>query len=229
MSNRTLLAALVTVLFPFKLTAQVGHEPSHSPLHDITTTQGFSLFYGRFAGARAAAPVGARPGPFAALRLESRLSGPIDLYVTFGEAFSSRNQVVRNDTVKQVLGPVNQTLVAADLAIILNLTGPKRWHAFAPYAGLGFGIIQTAHNLTDPGGFRVGSNFVLAPTVGAKFFLTRSVALRVEARDYWLRYEWPLAYYQAPDSTAVLTKDVHTRQVTHNYTLSAGLSYHFTF
>lgn len=233
MSNRKLLTTLLILFAPCRLAAQVGHEPSTSPFHDITTTQGFTLFYGRFAGARTSAPVGARPGPFTALRIESRLSGPLDLFVTFGEAFSSRNQVFPADTVNRVRGPVDQTLIAADLALILNLTGPKRWHSFAPYAGVGFGVIQATHQLTDPGGFRVGSNFVLAPTVGARFYLSHAISVRVEARDYWLRYEWPLSYYQPVDSAGhnvqVLTNDVHTRQVTHNYTLAAGLSYHFTF
>jgi hypothetical protein len=213
---------------------QVGHEPQASPFRDITTTQGFSLFFGRFAGAQTVAGVGARPGAFVGLRLESRLAGPLDLAVTYGQAYSSRFQVVPSDTVDRVRGPVDQTLIAADLAIMLNLTGAKRWHAFAPYAGLGFGVIQTATKLVDPGGFQVGSNFILAPTIGTRIFVGRALAVRLEARDYWLRYEWPLSYYTPVDSannpvTPVLHPSVSTRQVTHNFTLTAGLSYLFTF
>jgi hypothetical protein len=214
--------------------AQVGHDPAHSPFRDITTAQGITVLGGRFAGARANAAVGARPGAFAAVRLETRLSGPLDLYATFGQAYSSRYQIFPGDTANRVRGPIDQTLNAADLAIVLNLTGAKRWHAFAPYTGVGFGILSASPGTTDPGGFRVGSNFIMAPTIGTRIFLGRALALRLEARDYWLRYEWPLAYYQPTDSTGgavtpVLGDDVKTRQVTHNFTLAVGLSYLFTF
>ena len=138
------------------------------------------------------------------------------------------------DTANRVRGPIDQTLNAADLAIVLNLTGAKRWHAFAPYTGVGFGILSASPGTTDPSGFRVGSNFIMAPTLGTRIFLGRALALRLEARDYWLRYEWPLAYYQPSDSTVgavtpVLGDDVKTRQVTHNFTFAVGLSYLFTF
>lgn len=214
--------------------AQVGHDPARSPFRDITTAQGITMMGGRFAGARANAAVGARPGAFAAIRLETRLTGPLDLYATFGQAYSSRSQIIPGDTVNRVRGPIDQTLNTADLALVLNLTGAKRWHAFAPYAGVGFGILSASPGTTDPGGFRLGSNFIMAPTIGARIFLGPTLALRLEARDYWLRYEWPLAYYQPTDSTGgavtpVLGEDVKTRQVTHNFTLAVGLSYLFTF
>ena len=230
----TLVLCLWAAVPPCPAFGQVGHDPARSPFRDITTAQGITLFGGRFAGARTAAAVGARPGAYAALRLETRLTGPLDLYATFGQAYSSRYQIFPGDTVNRVRGPIDQTLNAADLAIVLNLTGAKRWHAFAPYAGVGFGLMSAAPGTTDPGGFRIGSNFIMAPTLGTRIFLGRALALRLEARDYWLRYEWQLAYYEPTDSTGgavapVLGQDVKTRQVTHNFTLAVGLSYLFTF
>lgn len=214
--------------------AQVGHDPAGSPFRDITTTQSISLLYGRFAGARAVAPVSARPGPFAALRIESKLSGPLALYLTYGQAYSSRNQVNPGDTTNRVTGPIDQTLSTGDLAIVLNLTGAKRWHAFGPYLGVGFGLMNASPNTADPGGFRIGSNFIMVPTLGTRVFLGQSFALRLEARDYWLRYEWPLSYYSPVDSTGspvapVISSTTKTRQITHNFVLTAGLSYLFTF
>lgn len=214
--------------------AQVGHDPDRSPFHDITTTQSVTLFAGRFAGARADAAVGARPGMYAGLRLESRLAGPLDLYATFGQAYSSRFQVIPSDTVNRVRGPIDQTLNVFDLALILNVTGPKRWHALAPYVGVGFGMLSASPGTVDEGGFKVGSNFIMAPTIGTRMILGRNLALRLEARDIWLRYEWQLAYFDPTDSTGghvtpVLPPDARTRQVTHNYVLAAGLAYQFTF
>lgn len=228
------LAILLSASPTVRLSAQVGHDPQRSPFRDITTPQGLSLLFGRFAGARAVAPVGARPGLFTGLRLETRLSGPLDMYLTLGRAASSRMVVNPSDTVNRITGPIDQTLVSGDLALILNVTGPKRWHGLAPYLGLGLGVLQPSRSVTDPGGFRVGSNFVIAPTIGTKVFLRRSLALRLEARDYWLRYEWPTQYFAPTDSTnAALPPVVPTttsiRQVTHNFTLTAGLIYLFTF
>ena len=219
---------------PAILQAQVGNPPQDSPFHDVTTAQALTLFYGHFFTQTPQAPVGLQSAPFAGLRLETRLSGPLDLYVTFAEARSSRHQLVPTDTVNRVRGLVTQNLVAADLALILNLTGPKSWHHIAPYAGLGFGIIQDVSGVVDPGGFKVGSNFIAAPTLGTKIFLGRSLALRLEARDYLLRYEWPLAYFAPTDSTGaalppVLPLTDKTRQVTHNFTLTAGVAYQFNF
>jgi hypothetical protein len=236
MSNQAVrvLMLAAAVFTPCSLTAQVGHDPDASPFHDITTTQGISVLFGRFAGARAAAPVGARPGAFAAVRLETRLGGPLDLYITAGQAYSSRFQVVPSDTVNRVRGPINQTLLAVDAALILNVTGAKRWHALAPYLGVGFGLLTAQPGKTDPGGFRVGSNFIMAPTIGTNIHLSRSLVCRIEARDYWLRYEWPLAYYSPVDTAGndlpeVLPSSQSTRQITHNLVLTAGLSYRFTF
>lgn len=226
---------LLTALPTYRLSAQVGHEPSRSPFHDITTTQGLTIMFGRFAGARAHAPVGAKPGAFAAFRIETRLSGPIDLFATFGRAWSSRNVVDPADTAAgYVTGEVDQRLTTGDLAVILNVTGAKRWHALAPYVGVGFGLMNASPNTSDPGGFRVGSNFIMVPTLGTRAFLGRSLALRFEVRDYWLRYEWPLAYYAPADSSGgpvapLLSADTKTRQVTHNFVLTAGLTYQFTF
>jgi hypothetical protein len=217
--------------------AQVGHEPQRSPFRDVTTTQGFTLLFGRFAGARTEPPVGARPGSVFSLRLETRLSGPLDLYVTWSSASSSRNQVFPQDdpdsVSSRVRGPIDMRLGTIDLALILNITGAKRWHRLSPYAGVGFGITQASPGTVDQGGFKIGSNFVMMPTLGTKIFLSRSLALRLEARDHMLRYEWPLSYFTPVDSSGtaitVLPISASTRQLTHNFTLSAGLTYLFTF
>ncbi len=235
-----LVLGLLTVC-PSLLSAQVGYAPEQSPFRDITTSQALVLMFGRFTGAAANAPVGARPGSFAALRFETRLAGPLDLWATFGNAFSSRWVILPSDTVDQPLinghtarGPINQNLFAGDLSLVLNITGPKRWHALAPYVGAGLGIIQGPSGQVDPGGFKVGTNFVFVPTIGTKIFFGRSLALEVEARDYWLRYEWPLAYYEPVDSTnhavaPLLPLTTSTRQITHNATFTVGLTYLFNF
>ncbi|MBI1723798.1 MAG: hypothetical protein HYR48_07815 [Gemmatimonadetes bacterium] len=231
--RRCLAAAafLLTACPPVRLSAQVGHDPSRSPFHDLTTTQGFSLSLGRFAGNRTVAGVGARPGILVGVRFDTRLSGPADLWASVARIASSRRVVDPTDTVLEVTGPVDMPLIAADLGIALNLTGAKTWHGIAPFVGIGLGILAPTKAATDPGGYRAASNFSFVPTLGTRVVLGRSLAMRLDARDYYFRYEWPLAYYglDADGNPLLLDESTPDRQWTHNVALSVGLTYTFTF
>lgn len=234
--RRCLAAAafLLTAGPPVRLFAQVGHEPTSSPFHDLTTTQGFSLSFGRFAGNRTVAGVGAKPGPLLGVRFDTRLSGPADLWASVARIASSRRVVDPTDTVLKVSGPIDMPLIAADLGIALNLTGAKTWHRIAPFVGIGLGVLSPTKTVTDPGGYRAASNFSFVPTIGTRAFLGRSLALRLDAQDYYFRYEWPLSYYGGVDASnnrrpPVFEPSTPTKQWTHNFALSVGLTYTFTF
>ena len=229
--------AAVTLLLPAAAPAQVGHDPSHSPFRDITTQQSLSFFVGRFAGNTTAAGVGARPGLITGLRFESRLSGPMDLWVTLGRIGSSRfvqNPNVDTSNALRRTGPVDLALFAGDIALIMSLSGRKSWHRLAPFLGVGFGIVTPQNGTTDASGYKVGSNFILAPTFGTRVFVGRRTAVRLEVRDYFVRYEWPLSYFGATDSQSnplppVLDRTHPEKQWTHNFSLAAGLTYNFNF
>ncbi len=236
---RALVLAALLAALPGALAAQqeVGNEPDHSPYRDILTHQSFTLFAGRFAGNTAAAAVGARPGFMLGARLQVRISAAVDIWATMGEVWTSRLQINAGgsavDTAK-VMGDLKVRLVSADLALALNLTGAKTWHGFAPYVGLGAGITTPTTKTVDPGGYELGSDFTLVPTVGTRLFLTRSLSLRFEFRDYYYRYSYPLAYYVQPfaghaDKSPVLPFSVSDRQWYNNFTLWAGVTYGFDF
>lgn len=229
--SKGLAVAAIIVVAP--LQAQVGHDPSRSPFHDLTTTQGFSLVVGRFAGNRTVAGVGARPGVFVGLRFDTRLSGPAGFWASVARISSSR-LVVSPDTVITVTGPVDMPLIAADLGIALNLTGAKSWHHLAPFVGLGIGVLSPTKSVTDQGGYAAATNFSFVPTIGTRLFVGRKLAVRLDARDYYFRYEWPLSYYGGTDANnvvypPVLDESTPARQWTHNLALSVGLTYTFTF
>ncbi len=225
--------AVIGLLTAAPLCAQVGHDPAQSPFHDLVSTQGLSISFGRFAGNRTVAGVGAKPGVFIGVRFDTRLSGPMDFWASIAHIASSRMVVDPTDTVIRVTGPVDMPLIAADLGLALNLTGAKTWHHVAPFLGLGLGILTPSKSVTDLGGYIAATNFSFIPTMGARIFLGRRMAVRLDARDYYFRYEWPLSYFGGVTSNGdqippVLTGS-NTKQWTHNYTLTAGLTYTFTF
>ncbi|MDP3775627.1 MAG: hypothetical protein Q8Q85_15305 [Gemmatimonadales bacterium] len=225
-----LRCAVIGLAIAAPVRAQVGHDPASSPFHDLTTTQGLTVSFGRFAGARTAAGVGARPGTYVGLRFDTRLSGPADFWASVARVASSR-RVVNPDTVVTVTGPVDMPLIAADLGLALNLTGAKTWHRLAPYVGLGIGVLSPTKTVTDPGGYQAATNFSFVPTIGTRVFVGRALAIRIDARDYYFRYEWPLSYYGSVDGVfpPVFDPSTPARQWTHNFALSVGLTYTFTF
>ncbi len=227
---------LAAVLAPAGLAAQVGHDPSRSPFRDVVTRQSLTLFGGWFSGNTASAGVGAQSARIIGGRFQTRLSGPIELTATLASIASERLVINPSQPVAtRVSGPVDLGLVAADLGLALVLTGAKSWHRMAPYIGVGVGVIVPTEGTTDPGGYKVASNFTIAPTVGLRVIASRRYSLQVEARDNTIRYEWPRDYFVPVDASNNPLPPVldplkfKDRQVTHNLTLSVGLSYHFNF
>ncbi len=228
--------ALVMSLAPRGLWAQVGHDPARSPFRDILTRQSLTVFGGRFGGNEAAAGVGAQAGRILGGRFRTRLSGPIEMVATVASIASQRIVINPSQPVAtRVSGPVDFGLVEADLGLSLSLTGTKTWHRMAPYVGVGLGVVMPTKSTTDPGGYKVSTNFTVAPMLGVRVYTGRRYSLQFEARDNTIRYEWPRDYFVPVDANNNALPPVldplkfKDRDVTHNFTLSVGLSYHFNF
>jgi len=229
-------AAVVAACAAAPLAAQVGHPPGTSPFHDLTMRQTLSFSLGRFGGNTAVAGVGWRAATLYAGRLDTRLSGPLDFTATLGVAASSRLKIdTEADSATRVSGPVDRTLLLADIGLTLNLTGAKTWHGIAPYVGLGAGWMTPTKTEKDPGGYNAGPNFTFVPLLGTRVFFGRTLAARLEVRDYIWRYEWPARYYLPLDRNLreitphVLADDVKPRQWVHNVALTIGVVYAFNF
>ena len=231
---------LLTALPTYRLTAlsaQVGHDPAHSPFRDITTRQSLSITAGHFFGNYAMAQVGAQPGSMFGARLRTALSGPIDLMLSSSLVQSQRNVIdASKPDSTRVSGPVDYNMVITDLAIGLTLTGNKTWHGFAPYVAFGLGYVVPTKTVIDPGGYKAGPGFTFSPTFGVRARVSRALALQFEGRDNTIRYEWPLRYFTPIDANGTALPPIlspppvtGTKQLTHNFSLTAGLSYNFTF
>jgi hypothetical protein len=233
-----LVLLLLGVLTPGPMRAQVGHAPEDSPFRDITTRQSVLVGLGWFSGNRAEAGVGAQGGLSFNFRLQTRLSGPIDLLASLSY-IKSKRYVLDPDLppATRQTGPIDYNLVATDLGLGLNVTGAKSWHGFAPYVAAGIGIFLPTHSVVDPGGYQAKSNFTFGPMLGVRYLIGSSLGLQVEARDNTIRYEWPLQYFRPTDSsgnslpiTPVLDPTTFdSKQVTHNLSLSVSAIYRFSF
>jgi hypothetical protein len=236
--GRSVLVAfgLVIAGSPVRLAAQVGHAPGASPFRDVNTRQSLTFFAGHFNGNVAEAGTGASGGPIFGVRVRARLSGPIDLMATVARIGAERMVIDPSQPVgSRLSGPVPLDMIAADLGLLFSLTGAKTWRGFAPYLGAGLGVVSATDSRVDPGGYRVKTNFTIVPTIGVRYHVGQRLALQLEARDNTIRYEWPRAYFFPVDANnnalpAVLSPaDFDDRDVTHNRTLSVGISYLFNF
>jgi hypothetical protein len=234
------LALLLTAFPPSRLPAlqaQVGYDPSHSPFRDISTRQEMGLVVGHFFGNTAKAGVGAQAANTFGVRFRTRLSGPLDLNVNATHIGSKRLFIdpTKPDSVRRV-GNVDFALISFEVGLSLGITGAKTWHGLAPWVGVNLGFIAPTAPKTDPGGYKASSGFTISPAIGTALYVSPRLSLQFEARDNTIRYEWPLAYFQptdpstgAPLPPAVLPLSERDKQLTHNFSLSVGLSYHFNF
>jgi hypothetical protein len=203
----------------------------------VNTKQTLTPFVSRFLGNTGHAGVGAQSALGIGGRFATRLTGSLEFWVTAAYIRSQRSIVDPSQpAATRVTGPVDFPLVSADLSLALNVTGPKTWHGLAPYVGLGLGLVAPTASAIDPGGFKAESHLSFVPTIGTRMRIGRSTSLTLEARDNLIRYSWPLQYFFPTDAAGnPLTPPVldpateKSTQVTHNFTLTAGLSYHFNF
>jgi hypothetical protein len=231
---RTLLLALL-VGAPVALAAQqVGNAPERSPFRDILTSEGLSFYVGRYAGNPNDAGTGVRPGLMLGARLDVRIANGFGVYATFAEVRTSRLRIDAGGDTARVMGNVNVRLVAADLGLVLNLTGDKTWRGLAPFVGVSAGIVAPTARLVDPGGYELGTDFSIVPSLGTRLVLSRRLSLRVELRDYYYRYSFPLAYAALPYASdphhlPINSLSVGDRKWYNNFALMAGVSYGFNF
>ena len=81
---------------------------------------------------------------------------------------------------------------------MLNLTGSKTWRGVAPYVGSGLGFTFASRTPSDFSDFTFGTRIYLAPTLGARIFLTRDIFLRLETRGMFVQVKYPNSFNREP-------------------------------
>ncbi len=178
-------------------------------------------------------PFGPESAPLFGLRYAYRLAGPISVGASVGYLPSQRrvffNRGVPGDTGAVVLGDTADTdanLLLTQGELLLHLTGDRTYRGFAPFLGVAAGIATelggpaaVEEEIPEDERFDFGPSFALAGGAGVDYFFTERLSARVEVRDQLWRIEIP-AGLRSDD-------DADDARYTQNFTLQAGLAYHF--
>src|SRR5438445_9681144 len=134
------MVLLLAIVPSFRLAAQVGNDPSHSPYRDVRRGATLVLTFGHLGGSRGGPGVGISDGPTGGLRYEASFGA---LGAALGIAYGHTTRFVvdpTKDSVSRKSGPFDTDVVLADAALQLSLTGRKTWHGLAPYVGGALGV-----------------------------------------------------------------------------------------
>jgi hypothetical protein len=192
----SLAAAL---LAPAPLTAQVGHDPAHSPYRAILARTSLSLMGGYLGGSGGRLGIGPTDGFLAGVRYEMRLTGPTDAALTISRGQFER--LVPNPNApadSQITGPVSQSVIFVDAALQILLTGDKTWNRLAPYLGASLGLGFGSGVAADSTGFRYATKFVTGPLVGLRLYPGGGLTVRVEGRLTFWRLRYPSGFFANP-------------------------------
>ncbi len=205
------VAALLTVQPPNRLTAQVGHDPEHSPYRDILLHSGPVFFVGHLGADRGTTGAGTSN----ALTFGARYEIPAGkaLHFQFTGAYLHGDRFIldpRADSSSPArrTGPFKSDLGMVEVGMQLRLSGNKTWRGLAPYVGTGFGLTFDVNSPGDTtgSGYHFGSKLTIAFTTGVRWYPARRVMINGEARAQFWRLKYPLSFHEprASDGSRVL-------------------------
>ena len=216
----------------FQLSAQVGHDPAHSPYHDVLRGAGPVLFAGHLSGDRGFAGVG--PSNARTLGLRYELPAGRAVVVQFSAAYLKGDRFIVNPAVAETAatrrtGPFDSELLLTEFALQLRLTGGKTWHGVAPCITAGTGL---AFDVKSPGDtttsdYQFGSKFTLTVGTGARWHAARRLTLHADARVVYWRLGYPNSFRNpAPDGSRVVPLTMKNDWTRHPW-ISLGLGWTF--
>lgn len=225
--------AAAAILTPAGARAQVGHDPATSPYRDLRSKQVLGVMAGYLWGSRGVAGVGPSGGQLVTARYDRSVGGPMNLFLGLGFANANAYRMDPNlPASTRRSGPFNQGLVVMDAGLHLLLTGRKTWRGFAPYGGVGFGVVFQTGLPDDLSGYSFGTKAHLGPQVGIRWYPVEALSLRLEARDLLWRLKYPTQFFSPPpvfpNEPPVLEPATDpSAQWTHHPVIAFGIGYTF--
>jgi len=178
--------------------AQVGHDPGHSPYHDIPKGAAWVATFGYLSGSRGSVDVGPSDGMTAGLRYEVPLGA---IGASLGVAYARTTSFVMDastttDSLSRRSGPYDAGVVLVDAGLQLALAGRKSWHGLAPHIGGALGVAVGQRIAKDSSGYKFGTKITLAPNAGFRWYPARRLSLRGDFRLELWKLSYPLSYKQ---------------------------------
>jgi hypothetical protein len=225
------LAAMLLAVQPFsRLIAQeVGHDPTHSPYHDVPRGGGPLFTMGYLSGGRGVVGVGPSSGMTWGLRWNARIGGMTTLVANLAYAQTNRFVVNPADSAAtRTTGPFNSPTALFDVGLQFALSGGKTWHNLSPYLGTALGLAMQTSAPPDSSGYRFGTKLTLSPLIGAQWLPARRLTVQGDLRLVFWRLNYPLSYKQpGADSTRVLALNAPENQWTRHAYVSIGVGWTF--
>jgi hypothetical protein len=212
---RTKLAralVLLSIIPSFHLSAQVGHDPAHSPYRDILLHPGPVVLVGHLGADRGVAGAGTSN----ALTFGARYEIPAGktLHFQFTGAYLHGDRFIINPGADSAspgrkTGPFTSDLALVEVGMQLRLTGGKTWRGFAPYVGTGLGLIFDVNSPGDTtgSGYQFGTKLTLALATGVRWYPARHLMINADVRAQLWRLKYPISFHdatQASDGSRVL-------------------------
>ena len=148
---------------------------------------------------------------------------------TLTDARASRYVVdPTQDSVSRTSGPIGNNVVMVDLGIQMLLTGGKSWHRLVPVVGASFGLAISNAISQDTSDYKFNTKAIFGPEAGIRWYLSREVSVRANARVLWWRLSYPLQFKNpAPDGSRVLGVNDATTQWTVHPCVTLGVGWIF--
>lgn len=206
----TVIGVFLSSIPTVQLAAQVGHDPTSSPYHDIPLHSGFFVLGGHLSHDRGRAGAGPSNASTVALRYEMPAGHSMGFQFTLGYLSGDRFVLdPRADSTSpfRKQGPFPTDLVLAEVGLQLRLTGAKSWHGLVPYAGTGLGLMFDAHSPGDTtlSGYNFGTKISLSGSTGVRWYASRHLVVNADLRAQMWRLKYPLSFHApAPDGSLVV-------------------------
>jgi len=211
------------------LAAQVGYPPNASPYHDTPHGPTIDITFGYLGGSRGSVGVGPSNGGVFSFRYELPLSSSLGTSIGVTDAFASRFLVdPTQDSLTRRSGPVASNLAMIDLGIHLVVTGAKSWHGLVPIVGAFIGLAVSPRQTQDTSQYAFSTKAVLGPELALRWYVSRTLSLRADARVAWWRLSYPLEYKDpAPDGSRVLGVNASQSEWTVPPLITVGIGWLF--
>lgn len=201
-----------------------------SPFRYVERTQAAGAFAGYLQTQRGEFGIGAHSAPIFGARYDIRFSGPLSGEVALGAIPTQRTVVQRvvaagDSATLRDLADVDAFILNAEAGLRFNVTGPRTWHGLAPYAVLTGGLFMDLAGSTEleesieaTQRVELGPAFAATGGIGADWFLSERLALRIDARDHVWRITAPEGLTGTRQRESAWT---------HNLAFTLGASFHF--